>query len=251
MAANGMLDHVAQIMDLALTIVHDADHLQSALDDLADADVVLIDTPGIGGKDSSMMAEVRALLHLAKPHETHLVLNATLRDDILAAGVKHFLPLDPDKLLFTHMDEYGRSETVANLLRQSGLPSAFYGDGIDLIDHLQEMTVGKLVGFGPSDASPRGRLSVLPTTRQRRPTALTSDDFSGDSIHYVANRNSELFHQPTCRSVKGIDTHHITAFNSIEHAMQTGLKPRRACCDTDAIIKSVTAASGHQHAHAI
>jgi flagellar biosynthesis protein FlhF len=251
MAANGILDSVARIMDLALTIVHDADQLQSALEDLADADVVLIDTPGMGAEDSSMMAEVSALLDLAKPHEIHLVINATLREDVLAAGVKRFLPLGPDHLLFTHMDEYGRSQTVGNLLRQSGLPSAFYGDGVDLFDHLQEMTVSKLSGYGPADEHACGLVTVLPTTRQLKQSAIKGGDFIGDSSHYVANRNSELFHEPTCKSVKGIASQHISRFNSIEQAMQTGLKPCRACCDIDTITKSVTVASGHQHARAI
>jgi hypothetical protein len=38
----------------------------------------------------------------------------------------------------------------------------------------------------------------------------------------VANRNSELFHHPDCKSVKRINAENITAFNSIEHAMDEG-----------------------------
>jgi flagellar biosynthesis protein FlhF len=48
--ANGMLARVARIMNLPLRIVHDAEQLQSALNDLADVDVVLIDTPGMNGR---------------------------------------------------------------------------------------------------------------------------------------------------------------------------------------------------------
>jgi methylphosphotriester-DNA--protein-cysteine methyltransferase len=67
----------------------------------------------------------------------------------------------------------------------------------------------------------------------------------------VANRNSELFHHPSCKSVKRINADNITAFNSIEHAMDVGFKPCRACCDVSKIRKSVSTGVGYQRASAI
>jgi methylphosphotriester-DNA--protein-cysteine methyltransferase len=67
----------------------------------------------------------------------------------------------------------------------------------------------------------------------------------------VANRNSELFHHPTCKSVKRINAENIAAFNSAEQAMDEGFKPCRACCDISMIRKPVTEGVGYQRARAI
>ena len=104
-SANSILARVARIMNLSLTIVHDADQLQSVMSQLVDVDVILIDTPGITPVDQFMMDEVGALLRLAKPDETHLVASATVRDEVFAAAVDMFYPLGVNRLLLTHMDE--------------------------------------------------------------------------------------------------------------------------------------------------
>lgn len=234
--ANSMLESVARIMHLPLTVVHDAEQLQCALNDLVDVDVVLIDTPGMGRMNPALMNEVAALLQMADPDETHLVANATVREEVLAATVETFTPLGVNRLLFTHMDEYGVNTTILNLLTQSRLPSAFCGDGSDLCDHLQIMTGERLKKYGGGQKSTTGHVTVFPTSGDHvnmEPLLQQLDD--NDTDRYVANRNSELFHRPDCKSVKRINAENITAFNSIEQAMKEGFKPCRVCCDSSMI----------------
>ena len=61
---------------------------------------------------------------------------------------------------------------------------------------------------------------------------LQQQQDDGSTNPYVANRNSELFHHPDCQSVKRINAENITAFSSIEQAMEEGFKPCRLCCDS-------------------
>ena len=142
--ANGMLATVARIMNLPLRIVHDAEQLQSALTDLTDVDVILIDTPGMSGTDTSMMIEVCSLLRIAEPDETHLVANATVRDDVFEASVATYTPLGVNRLLLTHLDEHIGEAAGLNRVKRCGLPSSFFGDGVDLSDGLHECTAAKL-----------------------------------------------------------------------------------------------------------
>jgi flagellar biosynthesis protein FlhF len=261
--ANGMLKKVARIMNLPFTTVHDADGLQSALNDLADVDVVLIDTPGMGNRDPAMLDDVCRLLRLANPDETHLVANATVRADVLAAAVKTFLPLGANRLLFTHMDEYGSSAVVLDLLKETRLPSSFYTDGIDLFDHLQETTAHCLTEFcgpaEPDDARPVGgtipsagaRVTAFPGHGEVNPAGTIFKRDRDASVKYVANRNSELFHHCDCKSVKRINVENIVAFNSLEQAMNEGFKPCRACCDISMIRETVSGALCYQRASAI
>ncbi|WP_319409768.1 Ada metal-binding domain-containing protein [uncultured Desulfosarcina sp.] len=249
--ANGMLARVAQIMNLPLIIIHDAEQLQSALTDLMDVDVVLIDTPGMNSTDPSMMDDICALLRSAKPDEIHLVVSATVRDDVFEATVNSFSPLGVNRLLLTHMDEHINGGVVLDLLKKSGLPSSFFGDGVDLFDGLQESTADRLGGFPPNRKPVGGRVTVFSGKREQIKTGSVGSDDNSDSVHYVANCNSELFHHPTCKSVKRINAENITAFNSIEQAMDEGFKPCRACCDISMIRKSVNGSFGFQRASAL
>lgn len=293
--ANGMLKKAARIMNLPLKTVHDGEGLQSALEDLADAEVVLIDTPGMGNRDQAMLDDVCRLLRLADPDEIHLVLNATARTDVLAAAVTFFLPAGVNRLLFAHMDAYGRNSTVLNLLKETGLPSSFYADGIDLFDNLQKTSVHFLSDYccagdmpQPSTASraeafssqpenDRGqkgvanpcllaqiygrpvagtlpfagaRVQAFPGKDDARNTGPFFNPYQHGSMKYVANRNSELFHHPTCKSVKRINVENIAAFTSIEQAINEGFKPCRACCNIAMVRESVTGTLGYLRASA-
>ena len=249
--ANGMLATVARIMNLPLRIVHDAEQLQSALTDLTDVDVILIDTPGMSGTDTSMMIEVCSLLRIAEPDETHLVANATVRDDVFEASVATYTPLGLNRLLLTHLDEHIGEAAGLNRVKRCGLPSSFFGDGVDLSDGLHECTAAKLTETSSHRERAAGQVTLFSRKRGQIKTGSADSDATGDSVHYLANRNSELFHHPACKSVKRINAENITAFNSIEQAMDEGFKPCRACCDIGMIRKAVTEGFGYQHARSM
>lgn len=249
--ANGMLESAARIMNLPLAIVHDADQMQRALTDLSDVDVVLIDTPGMGNTNASMMEDVRRLLQMAHPNEIHLVVNATVRDEVLATTMKHFSIVGANRLLFTHIDEYGSSTSVLRLLKKTHLPSAFYTDGLDLFDDLHTTTIDRLTEFCFPAVPAGGQVTAFPSKAAHMNTEPFGSSDGGGSIKYVANRNSELFHHPHCKSVKRINAENIATFNSLEQAIEDGFKPCRACCDISMREKSVTGAFNHQRVNAL
>ncbi|WP_319525251.1 Ada metal-binding domain-containing protein [uncultured Desulfosarcina sp.] len=249
MAANGLLNRFARIANLRLFIIHDIDDLQLALNELADADVILIDTPGIGHGDRSMLETVGFLLHAAAPDETHLVLNATVKDAVLAAAVENFRPVHPNRLLLTHLDECDGDPVSVDLLNQIRLPASFLADGVDLYEKLEAATAGRLKDIAANRTAAGGRVTVFPS-RKSRLNDQTVDD-STASARFLANRNSELFHDPACKSVKRINVENIIAFDSIEQAISEGFKPCRACCNIDEIRKMGTGSAGFQRARAM
>ncbi|BBO66775.1 hypothetical protein DSCA_07050 [Desulfosarcina alkanivorans] len=248
--ANAMLERVARIMKLPFTVIYDAGQLQSTLDDLAGVDVVLIDTPGISGMDASMMDDMGALIRSVGPDETHLVASATVRDEVFLAAVDAFSQLGVNRLLPTRMDEVIDDRSMLTLLEKARLPVSFYADGPDLFDGLKETATGRIA------AAPRikpSHVSVAPFGSRKyeatsRPAAGAGNREAGP---YVANRNSELFHHPDCKSVKRINAQNITAFNSIEEAMDEGFRPCRACCNISMVSKPVMPAFGNTRASAI
>ncbi len=232
---NQTLEKISRILQVPLAIVRDADQLQAALDRHAAVDVVLIDTPGLGKEDEKTIGEIAALMDTANPDEIHLVVNATVRRKVVDGWVAAMQPVGIDRLLFTHMDEYGVDESLLGTFAAHRLPSAFFTDGVDLFDNLKETTVDALDRFCSSGEKQKIRVTrfsrkktVSPLERET-PTHPNSED----RVYYVANRNSELFHRPDCKSVKRINAENITAFSSIEQALEEGFKPCRACCNTD------------------
>jgi flagellar biosynthesis protein FlhF len=250
LGANATLVSVSRILNLPLMIVHDGEQLRTALEELGEMDVVLIDTPGIGAVDPDVMADIGELLGIAAPDEIHLVLNATVRREVLSDAVKTFSPLNVNRILFTHMDEFGSGASVLELLKEMGLPSAFFTDGMDLFDHLKETSIDRLKRFCSDGKPAGGQVAVFPGKRNPHPGKILPSIDNGP-IHFVANRNSELFHHPNCRSVKRINAENVIAFNSIEQAMEEGFKPCRACCNIGMIRKAANGAFGDRHACAL
>jgi len=251
MGANGLLENVARIMNLQVVVIHEPDALASVLEEMVGLDIVLIDTPGVDSTDTAIMQDVGRMLHAARPDETHLVVNATMREKFLLDAIDTFSAFGTNRLLLTHLDAYGGSEHVSQVLSQTSLPASFYGTGVDLFD-------GLCIAVDHSHASsiPANRRQADDPKTECSPPKASDED--GDRlpidlnrVKYVANRNSELFHHPSCKSVRRINAENIAAFNSIEQAMEEGFKPCRACCSISSAKKPAFHAFGFQRASAL
>ncbi len=250
--ANAMLARVAKLIDQPLAIVRDVRQMQSALNDLAHVDVILIDTPGIGPVDHDVCDDVRRMLAVAKPDETHLVVNATVREDVFDATVSAFSSLGADRLLPTHLDEIASPGAHADLLKAGPLPCAFYCDGIDLFNDLHATCSDRIIPVGPALARPAvGQVTPLNRHRPPQPADRSTVDRSSAAVQFVANRNSEMVHHPNCKSVRLINSENIVVFDHIEAARAAGFKPCRACCDLGTFKRSAPGASAYSRARAI
>jgi flagellar biosynthesis protein FlhF len=251
MGSNSLLEKMAHIMDIPFAVARDGGDLQRVVDDYAGIDVILIDTPGMGGRPApSMGDDIRDLLRTARPDETHLVVNATVRQAVLDHAVETFSPMGIDRLLFTHMDEYDVDESIVRMIETHRLPSSFYSDGVDLFDHLQETTADRLRHFA-GQTEPAQDHAVANENRIGNGMVRDSERHRNErGRRFVANRNSELFHHPECKSVKRINVENITAFDSIEQALDEGFKPCRACCNVEMVRNAAAGVFGHQRLRA-
>lgn len=249
--ANAMLKRFAGMMGLQLATIHDKRQMQIAMRDLADVDVVLIDTPGIGADDQLVMNDIREMLDIANPDEVHLVVNATVREEVIQSTINAFSLLNVNRLLPTHCDEDGGREAHRNLVAASPFPTAFYSDGVDLFNDLQEARKSILrPESAPRHEPVQGQVTPLNLeSRYNAEKPSTGGDHRG-ATQFVANRNSEMFHHPSCKSVKLINSSNIIVFNSIEDAVEARFKPCRACCNISMIKKPAARTHGYQRARA-
>lgn len=105
MAAIDQLRAYAQILSVPVKVALTPQELTSHLDSLHDRDAVLIDTPGRSHHDAPRLAELRALIQAARPHETHLAIPATLAPAVLARTIERFASLSPNRVVLTKLDE--------------------------------------------------------------------------------------------------------------------------------------------------
>lgn len=249
--ANAMLKRFADLMKLPLAIVHENYQVQSALRKLADVDVVLIDTPGIGTGDEIVFNDVCEMLRLANPDEVHLVVNATVRENVIRSTIEAFAGLGVNRLLPTQCDVDGGREPQLDMLQACPYPTAFYGNGVDLFNDLHAAWDNfPAPRPGPPQAPARGQVTPLNRSSRQNQVAAPAHDDRRDSVRFVANRNSEMFHHPSCKSVKLINSANIVVFNSIEEAIEARFKPCRACCNISMIRKPADRAVGYQRARA-
>jgi len=249
--ANSMLKQAARIMQIPLVVAQGVDQLRTHLDAYHDIDVVLIDSPGVIATDQTLMKDMRNLLREARADEIHLVANAAVREDVLATMVNSFLPLGVNRLLFTHVDEYGDAPTISNLLSSYRLPSSFFSDGIDLFDHLNEAGNDRFATLISANGLQGAQIKPFPGSEDRQALVHRAMADKPGTIRYVANRNSELFHLSSCKSVKRINAQNITAFSSLEQATQTGFKPCRACCSDTMVRHAAPARLAEARANAV
>ena len=112
-------------MDVALT-------KQEALECIrkrSKAELILIDTAGRSPRDQAGMEELRRLIALDHPLETHLVLSATTREQDLKDGAVRYAGIPIDRLLFTKLDETSGFGGLFDLMKRTGLPLSYLSVG--------------------------------------------------------------------------------------------------------------------------
>lgn len=126
-AAAEELQAYAAILGIGCHVVDNIGNLGQALAERKQAELILIDTPGLGRDE--MDDDLAQALANVKDLDTHLVLAASMRSRDLARAAEQYSIFKPGKLLFTRVDE---TETFGPIVSQSdrmNLPVSFLSNG--------------------------------------------------------------------------------------------------------------------------
>ena len=95
----------------------------------ADADLLLVDLPGVEAGDfAAMIALKTQLAALSSPH-VHLVLNAAYDLPLLIEQFRAFAAFQPDDISFTHLDEEKRHQKLRDVVAGTSCSIRFLGAG--------------------------------------------------------------------------------------------------------------------------
>jgi flagellar biosynthesis protein FlhF len=136
-AAVEQLRTYADIIGIPLRVVAAPSEMREAIASMADADQILIDTAGRSQHDRPRLAELRAYLDEADPHETHLVLSGVASRSVLERAADNFAPLRPNRLIVTKLDEAVDFGVLLGIIRRVGVSLSYVTTGQEVPDHIE------------------------------------------------------------------------------------------------------------------
>ncbi|MFO0707426.1 MAG: flagellar biosynthesis protein FlhF [Nitrospira sp.] len=113
----------------------------------SEADLILIDTAGLGEADVSLVHELHHMLKDDSEVQTHLVMSASTREQDLHRQVARVQTLPLLRLLFTKLDETESFGTIYELSHHTGIPLSYWSAGQRVPDDLELATPDRLAEF--------------------------------------------------------------------------------------------------------
>ena len=144
-AAIEQIKTFADIVNVGLQIVFSPDDMQAALEACGDSDVIFVDNAGRSQRNKEHMEELRLLMDVLRPDETHLVLSATTKDSDLLDMVHRYRNIKVNRLLFTKLDETTRLGNIFNVVSDLGIPVSYFTVGQSVPDDIELAQAGKFV----------------------------------------------------------------------------------------------------------
>jgi flagellar biosynthesis protein FlhF len=153
----------AELADVPFEVVYDVKEIDAAMRRLSQCDVVIIDTPGRSPASVELTHQWRTLLDALAPDEIHLVLPASLRQDLAIDMARSYRATrtptgahcGATHLLLSKLDEVPRENGLADLALSLELPSRWVTDGQDVPADLKPGVPRLLRAYGLTlDAEP-------------------------------------------------------------------------------------------------
>lgn len=147
------LQSYADVAGIDFELAYDSRDLTGALTRLAKCDVILIDTPGRGPKAEA--TTWRGMLNRLDPDETHFVVPATMRLDLLVAARSDYMAMGASHAIITKVDEVPLDSITAVFAAEVGMPVRWVTDGQEVPTDLREAgpTLIGALGTSPAQAA--------------------------------------------------------------------------------------------------
>jgi len=134
--------------ELAVQMVHNSEEMDGALSRIEPFSHVLIDTPPMPMRPDKRRPFLSRMRHITQgiaPLQVHLVMNTARVLDEFDTAFLESLPLCPDTLALTHLDETHQIGRVAECLMSLKLPVQFTSDGPNVRENIDGFSATWLV----------------------------------------------------------------------------------------------------------
>jgi flagellar biosynthesis protein FlhF len=138
------LANYARILGVGFDAIYTTAALGKALEEHGASKLILIDSPGYAPAEMEEAMQVARFIQHFPEIEVQLVLPAYLSASALAKFSERFSLFNPEKLVFTHLDEVDTTGPLIEHAVRSELPVSFLGNGQSITSDLQDATKSKL-----------------------------------------------------------------------------------------------------------
>lgn len=136
-AAVDQLRTYATIIGLPLKVALTPMEVASARSQLAECDIIFVDTPGRAPTDERRLEELRRFIEASDAGEIHLALSAGAAEGVMKKAAAAFARLHPDRVLLTKLDEAETLGPAFNVLCDLGLPLGCVTTGQEVPDDIE------------------------------------------------------------------------------------------------------------------
>jgi len=143
-AAPEQLKTYAKIMGIPVQVASDTTCLHKVIEDFADRDVILIDTPGTGLNDLSHFERTKDMFADRDGLEMSLLLSLASSRENLYDTFSRFEDLRIDQVILTKMDECRRFGFLFDLMEKARKPVSYVTTGQNVPQDIAEVTSGNL-----------------------------------------------------------------------------------------------------------
>jgi flagellar biosynthesis protein FlhF len=135
----------ADALGFRLVLVYTPEDIKQALQNSADTDLFLVDTPGYNPCSENQMTELGALLSEIPKRSIYLVVSAATKEEDLLQSSASLGIFDLDGLIVTKLDETHTFGNVYNFARKNQIPLAYFTSGKETARHLEVADPARLV----------------------------------------------------------------------------------------------------------
>ncbi len=127
----------SDILELPLEIVYNPAELAASIERHRNKELILIDTAGRSQHDEYQMRELEEFLRVNPRIEKHLVISATTKYTDAKQIMNKFAQVNPDRIIFTKIDETGSLGMILNLLNDNRCSLSYITTGQSVPDDIE------------------------------------------------------------------------------------------------------------------
>jgi flagellar biosynthesis protein FlhF len=143
----GAMEHMriyAEIMNIPLKTAYNAKDLKEAVDEMADRDVILIDTAGRSSTDAAYRKELEEYISAAHVDEVYLVISVVTGNKVCKDIIRNYSFIQNYKLIITKLDEVGVWGNILNIADYAKKSLAYVTMGQDVPDDISQVNPAML-----------------------------------------------------------------------------------------------------------
>ncbi|NMA65986.1 MAG: flagellar biosynthesis protein FlhF [Clostridiaceae bacterium] len=146
-AAIEQLKTYAEILNIPLNVVYSPEEIKDAVNQLAEKDLILIDTAGRSYRNKPHFDELKALISAVDADETFLVLSCNTSPRAIKETLEYYAFIKNFKLIFTKLDESPTFGVIFNARYLTGKPLSYTTAGQSVPDDLDFANPKQLTEF--------------------------------------------------------------------------------------------------------